>query len=197
MLRIESLWQKIGTQCGFYVEDKNITPLKVNRSLLHYNPSLDPNDDKIVLVKRCEESERVEALPPSLRSSSEDGSRLESIEDFRYPWKDLDEPKDIERILDVTALDICAYSKFINSIVSEEERKQVYNRFNNHNYLALTYNKDYNYKPIKLLFVSYIQFASFGFTYNYFRKKISLIGNLYCFIYKNFDNVSLLCLLKK
>ncbi|XP_045465316.1 endoribonuclease Dicer [Harmonia axyridis] len=150
MLRVESLWQKIGRECGFKMKEQDMKPLKLNLNLIKYKPFLDENSKEKIVVKRYEESERVEALPTPLMGTSEDSITLDVLDESRYPWKDLDEPKDIERMLDVTTLDVFAYCKFISSTITHEQRKVV---FSPKKFPALTYVKEYEYKNIEMLFL--------------------------------------------
>ncbi|XP_044756151.1 endoribonuclease Dicer [Coccinella septempunctata] len=151
MLRVESLLKKIGRECGFRINNHVLEDLKVNYDLLKYKAYLGDKENTTPLVKNFEKSERVRALPPALIPSG-DNFKIESLEESRYPWKDIDEPKDIERNLDVTSLDIYAYCQFVNQSVTQEQRKEVYSSPKRYNYPALTYQKDYVYKTIKMLF---------------------------------------------
>lgn len=71
--------------------------------------------------------------------------------EYEFPWKELDEPVDIERALDVTLMDIALYENFIQQSVTEKEYFMKNERLFDSNICAITYNKEYERKTIKLL----------------------------------------------
>ncbi|XP_050314250.1 endoribonuclease Dicer isoform X2 [Anthonomus grandis grandis] len=73
-----------------------------------------------------------------------------------YPWKDSDEPKDVERDLTASILDIEYYEKFLSQKMSEVNLTPTTAPSQNIEMKAITFFKDYKFIPIKRLETSNI-----------------------------------------
>lgn len=67
-----------------------------------------------------------------------------------YPWKDIEEPKDINRDLNVTVMDVIMYENFVSVDVREADRANIYQPMRQ-NQPAIAYDKEFEEKPIDLL----------------------------------------------
>uniref|UniRef100_V5GZ09 Endoribonuclease n=1 Tax=Anoplophora glabripennis TaxID=217634 RepID=V5GZ09_ANOGL len=88
-------------------------------------------------------------LPSSMQYNKDYAAKVLEAE---YPWDDIEEPKDIERDLKVTPMDIEYYENFISQRIDKNKvnQNESPNR-KNHKQLALTYHKNFVERPIKLL----------------------------------------------
>lgn len=71
--------------------------------------------------------------------------------EYEFPWKELDEPVDIERALDITLMDIALYENFIQQSITEKEYFLKNECLFDSKMCAITYHKEYERKAIKLL----------------------------------------------
>lgn len=133
---------KIGQEIVLYKK-----PLELDQYLLNYVPHLEEPKPINVLVPEPQDEN---AFPPVVNINI-NRDYAKAMLEMEYPWKDTEEPKDIERSLDVTILDIDYYEKFISKKVVPADillKNEVPKR---RQQLALTYYKDFVEKPIKLL----------------------------------------------
>lgn len=72
------------------------------------------------------------------------------ILEAEFPWKDIEEPKDINRDINVSTIDIVIYENFVSALVSEKERSTRYEGSVSKQQ-AITYDKPFEEKQIKLL----------------------------------------------
>nr|WJM99459.1 endoribonuclease dicer 2 [Ips calligraphus] len=124
-------------------------PLQLDEYLLTYEAYI---EETIAPINVLAPEPRENVIIPSLGSININKDYMKKMLEGEYPWKDSEEPKDIERNLDVTIVDIDYYEAFLNKKVVETgatlrneaprmQREQ----------LALTYFKDFVEKPIKLI----------------------------------------------
>lgn len=124
-------------------------PLQLDEYLLTYKPYIEETTTPInVLAPEPKEN----VIIPSLGSININKDYMKKILEGEYPWKDSEEPKDIERDLDVTIVDIDYYEAFLNKKVVETgtTMKNEVPKMRREQ-LALTYFKDFVEKPIKLI----------------------------------------------
>ncbi|KAJ8962251.1 hypothetical protein NQ318_018225 [Aromia moschata] len=90
-------------------------PLELDEHLLNY----DPNIEEDLIQNLPDTTVAVDDIVIDLSSTS-----LNYNKDYaakNYPWKDLEEPKDIERDLNVTVMDIEYFEKFISHKITRED----------------------------------------------------------------------------
>ncbi|CAG9860697.1 unnamed protein product [Phyllotreta striolata] len=126
---------------------RNVTvrrPLALDKTLLTYEPYTEDHHSE---------------LPPSSEEDTPISSLLKVNKDFnnkklesQYPWKDIDEPIDIERNVNVSSMDIEHYEAFVNQrlVGSSRELKNIVPHASPQR-LALTYLKTVDIVTIKLL----------------------------------------------
>lgn len=68
-----------------------------------------------------------------------------------FPWKNIDEPKDLERELNVTLMDIEYYENFISKQITAEERTLKNKIFETKRFPAITYEKNFKEHEIRFL----------------------------------------------
>ncbi|KAL3276339.1 hypothetical protein HHI36_011721 [Cryptolaemus montrouzieri] len=151
LLRIETLWRKIGEDCGFPLKVNDMRPLELNLNLIKYDPVANEQQVMNQVRKNYERSENILSITSSLKSSACNKDFRSKVLESKYPWKDLDEPKDINKTLEVTVMDIEAYESFINHKVLGTERKNVHKSPVKNKYPALTYDKEFVEKSIQML----------------------------------------------
>lgn len=155
LLRADELRATIAQQAGLghpTVKHK-WKPLELDIHLLSYDPKIKEKVVQDYKDKYTENTDEILALPcssQSLTSLNKDFSAkmLES----EFPWKEIEEPKDIERDLSVTLMDIVLYDSFVRVRLSHEAstKKNEKNAQKSKLY-AITYNKSFEVKTIKLL----------------------------------------------
>ncbi|KAK9882155.1 hypothetical protein WA026_019672 [Henosepilachna vigintioctopunctata] len=150
VLRVEKLWQRIGIECGFLLNTTSMKLLELNTNLIKYEAIINEKELNAQTRKYYEKSEGMPALLSSLKSSCNKDFQAKLLES-RYPWKDLEEPKDINRTLDVTVMDIEAYENFINHKVVGEERQAVHKSPLKIKFPALTYDTPFKQRSIGIL----------------------------------------------
>lgn len=150
MFRLELLRSKIATETKLgQPVVMNKKPLELDRHLLTYEPRLEKPKTSNVLVPDTNE----EPVAPALTNINVNKDYTKKMLELEYPWKDSEEPKDIERNLNVTVLEVDYYEKFISKPTCDSERmlKNLIPMRRQQQQLALTYLKDYVEKPIMLL----------------------------------------------
>ncbi|XP_048517572.1 endoribonuclease Dicer isoform X2 [Dendroctonus ponderosae] len=122
--------------------------LELDEYLLNYVPYIEQSSNSVVNVLVPESKNQVTFQSLSVINRDYAKKMLE----LEYPWNETEEPKDVERDIDVTILDIDYYEKFLSKSVTTEEYT-LKNDFpkQQKDQLALTYFKDYEEKPIQLL----------------------------------------------
>ncbi|KAJ8981848.1 hypothetical protein NQ317_001811 [Molorchus minor] len=142
MLQLEELRIKIAREAGLGIEIVNVRkPLELDEYLLDYEVNIedDPTEN------RHEEAPTVDNLIVDLLSSSLNYNKDYEAKmlEAEYPWKDLDEPKDLERDINVSIMDIEYYENFISHKVTTEDVLMKNEIIRSKGQLALTYHKDY------------------------------------------------------
>ncbi|XP_066254152.1 endoribonuclease Dcr-2 [Euwallacea similis] len=123
-------------------------PLKLDQYLLNYEPHLEKTAPINVLV--AERKENILSPPISYININKD--YVKKMLEQEFPWKDTEEPKDIERDLDVTIVDIDYYESFLCKVVNEDESRLKNDvPIKQKDQLALTYFNNYEEKPIRLI----------------------------------------------
>lgn len=149
LLRAEELLKTITLDMNLeYVGSKNWKPLCVDNRI---KSKLEQK--KIKHVTYNEDSAPVTELKMSdLNANLKDFKKVfdDKLLEEQYPWKDSEEPLDIDRVLHLTPIEIYYYDNFIKKRVESNEviSKNVEKKWNN---LALTYHQGYTYKHINLL----------------------------------------------
>lgn len=159
MLRLEQLRLEIIDESGLGKKILNVQPaLTLDDYLLNYEYSEDNKDDRDQDTTEIEESEdsmevdRAEELdtkitPVTLQMNKDYANKVLEAE---FPWKDLDEPIDILKSLNVTLMDIEHYEAFINEKIDKKENYTLKN-VNLNKPLAITYPSDFKPKKIASL----------------------------------------------
>lgn len=84
-------------------------PLELDDYVLDYEPYLEEEEADIEIT--IPSNSIVQALPHPSMTINQDFK--DKLLETQYPWKNIEEPKDVERNLDVTIMDIEHYEKFI------------------------------------------------------------------------------------
>ena len=144
LLRAEELRQTIAKDMKF-VTNVHLAPLILDKNLLNYNIEhiSTKSSDKDEVVEQCE-LKNISSILTKLNTDV--ASKMLNAE---YQWDKSEEPVDIERTFDVTALDIENYERFISQKNQPVKVKQPPNVKSN--ILALTFDKDYIEKKINML----------------------------------------------
>lgn len=157
LLKLQQLQTQIAHDVGLdekYL--KNCPTLQLDINLLNYVPA----DEKI---KKTEVSivtvDNNNCLPleisgASLTQQYNKDFALKILE-TEYPWKNIDEPKDIERELDVTIVDIEHYETFISQKVSKQSRTIKNDSPVKTNIPAITYDQKFEEKTLKVLDIKF------------------------------------------
>ncbi|CAG9768668.1 unnamed protein product [Ceutorhynchus assimilis] len=124
-------------------------PLELDEYLLDYEAHIEtPQTTVNVLVSEPKEN----IIVPSLTQINVNKDHMKKMLDREYPWKSSEEPKDIERDLNVTLFDIDYYELFMCKKVGPSDMILKNSMTNNQReHLALTYFKDYQEKRIELI----------------------------------------------
>lgn len=125
--------------------------LELDEYLLNYVPHIEVPTPINVLVSEPKEDIQLPALN-NISNINVNKDHAKKMLEQEYPWKDSEEPKDVERDLDVTILDIDYYESFLNKAVAEIDvtlKNEIPRRQKEQ--LALTYFKNYEEKPIRLI----------------------------------------------
>lgn len=150
ILQLEELRCKISREAGLGREAIKQNPLQLDEYLLNYVPNIEDESSENVTTVTPPLDETFINLPSSLMQYNKDYAA--KVLEAEYPWGDIEEPKDIERDLNVTAMDIEYYENFISqgvdrnkvAIMESPERR-------NHKQLAITYHENFIERSIKLL----------------------------------------------
>lgn len=149
-LRLEEFRSKIASDTGVgHVVLTKLSSLQLIVELSDYKDYL-------------EDDEKTEELPSNIIININDSYKPSTIRvnkdvsakklEAQYPWKDVEEPKDIERESNVTVMDIDYYEVFLNRKVDDKGfLLKNESPTKSRQLLALTYYKNYAYKPIKML----------------------------------------------
>ncbi|CAG9823241.1 unnamed protein product [Phaedon cochleariae] len=129
-------------------------PLRLDETLLNYQPyaeeehqSEDPPSDSNTSPSGGSEGGNLLSGRPLRPNKDFDKKLLEA----QYPWRDEDEPKDIERELTATVMDVAHYEAFMTHPVSRNQRNR--NEFPTYKFrkrLALTYPRHYSPCQLRL-----------------------------------------------
>ncbi|KAF7283787.1 hypothetical protein GWI33_022827 [Rhynchophorus ferrugineus] len=148
LFRLEVFRQKVALEVGL---GKRIVvhkkPLELNKNLLHYKPLINETNKSNILMPISKEA----CIQPPLTTYNLNRNYAKRMLEIEYPWKDTEEPKDIERELNVSILDIDYYESFISKPITPTETLLKNEISIKRNQLALTYMKDNVDKSIKLL----------------------------------------------
>lgn len=123
LLQLEELRNRISVEMKLAASSKESwAPLVLDKHLLHYVPEEGTKPDNKGIFMVTNQDPTVLALPSSSLVVFNKDYAMKRLES-EYPWKDLDEPKDLERVLEnVTPMDVEYYERFIGRPVSEEDR---------------------------------------------------------------------------
>ncbi|KAL1509005.1 hypothetical protein ABEB36_003814 [Hypothenemus hampei] len=151
MFRLEEFRLKISSEMGLKCDLNGCEqkkPLELDEYLLDYIPNTEKEKPVNVLVSAPKE----DVIMPQINKFNVNKDYAKKMLEQEYPWQDSEEPKDIERDLNVTVLDVMYYEHFVSKQVTEEEYslKNEMPRTKK-DQLALTYFKDYEEKPIELI----------------------------------------------
>ncbi|XP_023029780.1 dicer-2 [Leptinotarsa decemlineata] len=147
MLQIEELRCKIAQEAGLgrkLVPTKK--PLELDNYVLDYVPFMEEEQKDDVLI----EANQLFMNIPTLQINTDFTKKMLEAQ---YPWKDEEEPKDLERDITATVMDVAYYETFINKgrgsspvkmngVSSSPIREQQ---------LALTFQQDYLEKSLEIL----------------------------------------------
>ncbi|KAJ3665477.1 hypothetical protein Zmor_000970 [Zophobas morio] len=155
LLRIRQLQLTIGRDIGVkqkYLE--NCPPMQVDMHLLNYFP-----DDAQLAAENETTASSIESsyLPIELSSSLTQQYNKDfasKMLESDYSWKNLEEPKDIERDINVTVMDIEYYETFISQRASKQTRL-LKNDSPLKNVPAITYNKEFEEKHLSVLEIQF------------------------------------------
>lgn len=151
LLKAEEFRMKVALEADLGVITlTNYTPLILDDYLIDYNMD---EEDKVKENDKIDEIDNISTasyFPASKLHFYNRGFAAKVLEN-EYPWKNIDEPKDIHRTLNVTSTDIYYYEKFISVSVNSTDRELKNNSPTKFNLPAITYQKDFVHKPIKLL----------------------------------------------
>lgn len=149
LLRLEELRCKIASEASLgKIHLNEQPPLTLDEHLLHYESSVEEpqeaeENDKELVAQEIDSA----VVPVSLQINKDFVAKLLEAE---YPWKDIEEPKDILKSLDVTLMDIEHYEKFVNEKIDKRENYTLKNQ-NLNKPLAITYPSDFVPKKIGFL----------------------------------------------
>ncbi|KAJ8969648.1 hypothetical protein NQ314_001650 [Rhamnusium bicolor] len=151
MLQLEQLRCQLSKETGLGQElVSEQKPLELDEYLLDYEPHIEEEPANIIVPMSSVDDSDL-SLPSTLLHYNKDyAAKMLEVE---YPWKDLDEPKDIERDINVNLMDIDHYENFISKKVNHQDvlmRNESPTKTNKSR-LALTYHKDFIEKSLKLL----------------------------------------------
>ncbi|XP_060523439.1 endoribonuclease Dicer [Cylas formicarius] len=149
LFRLELLRSTIAREAGLGRDVVFVkTPLELDRHLLNYEPRVAGTKETTARASSVNGFEVTQL--PALNVHKDYAHRVLERD---YPWKDIEEPKDVERdIDDVTVMDVEYYEKFIGTTLREGDVHLKNDRAaKGGNRLALTYHKDYAFRPIGLL----------------------------------------------
>lgn len=150
LLQLEELRCKICTETALGLEVVEQKPLQLDQYLLDYVPNIEDQLPENVTIITPPSDETLLNLPSTLTQYNKDYAA--KVLEAEYPWADIAEPKDIERTLNVTAIEIEYYENFVSQKLDRGEMANIESPSRkSHRQLALTYYKDYVEKPIELL----------------------------------------------
>ncbi|CAH0552970.1 unnamed protein product [Brassicogethes aeneus] len=136
LLNVEELRSRIAleTRLG-QVQVLECSPLKLDEHLLDYDPNIEKKENpvKITIQESTGLSENINFVSKVINKDYS-AKRTEA----EYPWSDIEEPKDLDRQLNVTIMDIEYYEQFM-----QKKTPDINSSSPKHVYPALTYNKDF------------------------------------------------------
>lgn len=118
-------------------------PLRLDEHLLRYEykKAVEPEKTRDESVAVASELDDIGVLNRDVSSKM-----LEA----EYPWKDIEEPKNIDKDIDVTVMDIIMYEMFVCGVATPVKKKSEYLPvMKNQN--AITYDKHFEEKHIEML----------------------------------------------
>lgn len=165
MLKLEELRSKIAKEAGLGKIHLDVQPpLTLDEQLLQIEETIcEPQEYEYIDVAPVIEEIDMAIAPVSLQMNKDFASRVLEAE---YPWKDIEEPKNILKSLDVSLMEIEHYEAFVNKKMDKIENYTLKNR-NLNKPLAITYPS--NFKPKKIAFLE-----------NIFSDKGPKLRDLYC-----------------
>lgn len=150
LLLVENLRRKIARETSMgKVDGVKWEPLELDEHLLKYEYKKPVNP---VPEYRIANDFNVPALlsTPFDEISTLNHDVTVKMLEAEFPWKDIEEPKDIHRDINVTVMDIIMYENFVSVKVNDRERSTRYKPVNT-NQPAITYDKQFEEKSIELL----------------------------------------------
>lgn len=150
ILQLEELRCKISKEAGLGQEVIEQNPLQLDEYLLDYVPNIEDQLPENVTIITQPLDEALLNMPSTLTQYNKDYAV--KVLEAEYPWSDIEEPRDIERDLNVSSMDIEYYENFVCQQI--DRNKVGYNESpnrKNHKQLALTCYKNFVEKPIELL----------------------------------------------
>lgn len=149
LLLVEDLRRKIARDTGLgKIAGLKWKPLALDEHLLKYEYKKPVNPTP-------EYRQINEAVPAILSTPFDEISALNhdvtvKMLEAEYPWKDIEEPKDVDRDINVTAMDIIIYENFVCGAVTDKERSNKYTPVKTSRQ-AIAYDKEFEEKHIKIL----------------------------------------------
>ncbi|EEZ99277.1 dicer-2 isoform X1 [Tribolium castaneum] len=157
LLKLQQLQVDIARGIGAKAEYlKDCPPLELNLHLLHYEPN-DPqltqeSDKSTPLIDNCLALE----CPKNLRTIQYNKDFAAKMLEAEYYWKTIEEPKDIERNINVTVMDIEYYETFISHQPSKTGRLLKNDSpVKQQNVPAITYDCQFEAKQLQILDVQF------------------------------------------
>lgn len=153
LLKLKQLQLKIASDCNLEISPEN-PGLQLNTHLLDYKPAYNdmPDDINVEPSETNMEPLAVECAPLGSQQCNKDfAAKMLQAE---FGWSSMDEPKDIERSLSVTPLDIENYEIFV-SIKETAENRLLRNESPAKKLPAITYPQNYEEKQISILNLPY------------------------------------------
>ncbi|CAG9838636.1 unnamed protein product [Diabrotica balteata] len=152
MLQLEQLRCKIVEETGMgSIIHTNRKALQLDEYLLDYKPYVEEIPYHEDTPMDIDQVDAIQAFP--LNSVSKINKEFTNkIIESQYPWKDIEEPLDVERDLDATVLDVEHYEQFLGFKLSQPARElKNISPIKKKELLALTYDKKFAPTKIKLL----------------------------------------------
>ncbi|XP_057660796.1 endoribonuclease Dicer [Diorhabda carinulata] len=149
-LQLEELRQRIATEAGLGRRTViQRMPLQLDEYLLSYVPHVECDNHHADDLPTVDMNVSAVPVPQTTLQINKDFS--EKLLESQYPWKNIDEPIDIERDLKVSIMDIEHYEAFIGQPVNVSREYKNNNSPSKEKQLALTYHKNFLPADIKIL----------------------------------------------
>ncbi|XP_044259487.1 endoribonuclease Dicer [Tribolium madens] len=156
LLKLQQLQVGIARDIGAKDEYlKNCPSLELNVHLLRYEPNdlelTEKSEKSTPLIDNCLALE----CPKNLLTIQYNKDFASKMLEAEYYWKNIEEPKDIERVIDVTVMDIEYYETFISHQPSKTGRLLKNDSPVKNALPAITYDKQFEEKQLRLLEIQF------------------------------------------